>query len=107
MVVKVLVDVVVCTSVVSFNAGDVVPVVAFGVFGVDLRIASIVVTTVVSSCVSGVILVSIESKGSFGEAVYILDILTENTMINFKLPSAIISRFSLIMASIRRGASIK
>ena len=68
MVVKVLVDVVVCTSVFSSNVGAVVPVVAFGVVDVDLRM---VVPTVVSSRVIEVVLASIESKWSFKVTVYL------------------------------------
>ena len=68
MVVKVLVDVVVCTSLFSTNVGAVVPVVAFGVVDVDLRM---VVTTVVSSRVIAVVLASIESKWSFKVTVYL------------------------------------
>ena len=68
MVVQVLVDVVVCTSVFSSNVGAVVPVVAFGVVDVDLRM---VVTTVVSSRVIAVVLASIESKWSFKVTVYL------------------------------------
>ena len=68
MVVKVLVDVVVCTSLFSSNVGAVVPVVAFGVVDVDLRM---VVPTVVSSRVIEVVLASIESKWSFKVTVYL------------------------------------
>ena len=68
MVVQVLVDVVVCTSVFSSNVGAVVPVVAFGVVDVDLRM---VVPTVVSSRVIEVVLASIESKWSFKVTVYL------------------------------------
>ena len=72
MVVKVLVDVVVCTSVFSSNVGAVVPVVAFGVVDVDLRM---VVPTVVSSRVIEVVLASIESKWSFKVTVYLSRII--------------------------------
>ena len=68
VVVKVLVDVVVCPSLFSSNVGAVVPVVAFGVVDVDLRM---VVTTVVSSRVIAVVLASIESKWSFKVTVYL------------------------------------
>ena len=68
MVVQVLVDVVVCTSLFSSNVGAVVPVVAFGVVDVDLRM---VVPTVVSSRVIEVVVASIESKWSFKVTVYL------------------------------------
>ena len=68
MVVQVLVDVVVCTSLFSSNVGAVVPLVAFGVVDVDLRM---VVPNVVSSRVIEVVLASIESKWSFKVTVYL------------------------------------